>query len=87
MQKRIPKPKKTVLNIIRLPFLIVLGILKTGTLIIGKLLVTFLEVTEKVLSIVVLAIFMSIDYCIDSVGIVIGGDMYRWLKQDNSKEK
>lgn len=87
MQKRIPKPKKTVINIIRLPFLIVLGILKTGTLIIGKLLVTFLEVTEKVLSIIVLAILTVIDYCIDSVGIVIGGDMYRWLKQDNSKEK
>lgn len=87
MQKRIPKPKKTVINIIRLPFLIVLGILKTGTLIIGKLLVTLLEVTEKVLSIIVLAILTVIDYCIDSVGIVIGGDMYRWLKQDNSKEK
>lgn len=87
MQKRIPKPKKTVINLIRLPFLIVLGILKAGTLIVGKLIVTLFEITEKVLSIVVLAVFTSIDYCIDSVGIVIGGDMYRWLKQDNSKEK
>lgn len=83
MRNKVKRPKKTLVNIFRVMLLLPIALTRFIINVIAKSLVRIFEIIEKVLSIIVLFMLSIVDYCLDSVALVIGGEVHIWLKQDN----
>lgn len=83
MRNKVKRPKKTLVNIFRVMLLLPIALARFIINVIAKSLVRIFEIIEKTLSIIVLFVFNIVDYCLESVALVIGGEVHMWLKQDN----